>query len=430
MGTKIYDAELQFLTIAYATKVGLDDRGRVAAFDRDLRGRKESGLLPLLIYSVVAPCYSVFARQLVDPRDPLPISTFLSGAWCGPDGLGIPLSLEIRPQLLTADRGFAAWIAAQGVHLRPAPSNTSLVAFERSAQDVWFATQWRLDNEYSKPRKLDRANDAMRHYDLFTVPHHKLNSFARKTFEAWYRRERRFTHIGDYGGDWNVSVVTEREIPRPEPALVIDPAVETTAVHVEGLKEVVAMWPGGRGAFLREVGIRARDFNFWVNLRANLDPADFQHLRERLALEFDDDIAEFELGGGYLLNATTLRDVKAAYTVLSRGGDLLYAFELLGPSGEMARMRFLVFESQRGPANIILFGRGTPVERALNSRTLINLENPIQVPPEVWETVNYIIEGRDDFQRPEEIGKAFAAKHREWREQFEERDRFGGNWRR
>lgn len=53
MGTKIYDAETQFLTIAYAKDVGLDRQHRVVAFDAGENCREEAGLTALLVYSVV-----------------------------------------------------------------------------------------------------------------------------------------------------------------------------------------------------------------------------------------------------------------------------------------------------------------------------------------------------------------------------------------
>lgn len=61
---KIYDAEMQYLNVAYAKDVGLNKRRGVATFESDCITREDAGLRPLLVYSVVAPCYSVWARML------------------------------------------------------------------------------------------------------------------------------------------------------------------------------------------------------------------------------------------------------------------------------------------------------------------------------------------------------------------------------
>ena len=102
--SKIHDAELQYLTVAYAKTVGIDADGRVVTFDPDRISREAAKLSPLLIYSLAAPCYGVMYRQLVDRRAPVALGQFLAGVWAIEDGLGMPLRLELPAKLLALDR--------------------------------------------------------------------------------------------------------------------------------------------------------------------------------------------------------------------------------------------------------------------------------------------------------------------------------------
>jgi hypothetical protein len=412
VGTKIYDAETQFLTIAYAKDVGLDRQHRVVAFDANEYSRKEAGLTALLVYSVVAPAYSFYSRLLVDASSPVSISSFLAKAWSKEAGLGMPYSLEVKQQVLTADRGYTAWIRSHGVELVPPSSIKSIISFERSSLDVQIATWWgRGDNQAL--RKLDRANAAIQEYDIFSPRFSSRKSMETHTFEAWHARDMRFFVGKPLVTDWDAAVLVEKVRPRPSAELIVH-ADDDPAIFVEGIKEISAMWPGGRRAFFGGLTFSRKEFDFWVAGRANLDQSDFAQIRELANIDYRDEYDEWELGGGYLLMATTPSSVISAYDTLSHGGDLRFSFEVLGPLGELPALRFLVFASCCGMANIILFERGGPAEKALNERKLINLQDAVHAPLDVWETVTTIIEHRETFNEPGLVGAAFSVKHDEW----------------
>lgn len=419
MGTKIYDAETQFLTIAYAKDVGLDRQRRVVAFDAEEVSREEAGLTALLVYSVVAPAYSCFSRMLVDASSPVSISSFLAKAWSKEAGLGMPHLLEVKPRVLEADRGYATWIRSHGVRPAPPSSIKSITAFERSARDVRFAAQWRSEGHRDVPRTLERANAAIREYDIFSTLVGSRTSMEQHTFEVWNARERRFFVGNPLESDWDAAALVDKVPRRPSAELVVR-AGDDPAIFVDGIKEVVAMWPCGRRAFFNGLTLSQQEFDFWVAGRARLYQSDFTQIRELANISYRDEYDEWELDGGYLLMATTPRNVLNAYNTLSHGGDLRFAFEVLGPLGELPALRFLVFESWGGVANIILFERGGPAEKVLNDRDLINLQAAVHAPPDVWETVTSIVEHREQFKKPGKVGAAFSAKHDGWLIQMEQ----------
>jgi hypothetical protein len=423
MAHKIYDAEAQFLTIAYAKDVGLDRQNRVVYFDANEKSREEAGLSALLVYSVVAPAYTYYTRMLVAASSPMSISSLLAIVWSKKAGLGMPIMLEVKPQLLSADRGYATWIRSVGVELSSPPSLKSITAFERSSLDVWFAAQWRDEGE--APRRLDRANEAIQEYDIFSTNYHSRKSMEVHTFEVWNARDKCFFDGNPLETDWDASALAEKERPRPSAELIVH-ADDDPAIFVEGIKEISEMWPGGRRAFLGNLTLSKKEFDFWVAGRANLHQSDFEQMRELANIDYRDEYDEWELGGGYLLIATTSKNVISAYNTLSHGGDLRFSFEVLGPNGELPALRFLVFEPWGGTANIILFERGGSIEMALNERNLINLQDAVHAPPDIWKTVTTIVDFREKFDEPGKVGDAFSAKYDGWLSKMS-RGKFGFN---
>lgn len=126
MASKIYDAEMQILTVSFAKGIGLKDRGKVDSFDELAGSHADDGLSPLLVYSLVAPACRSYFRLLVDPANPVPLSQFLHDAWSPRMAWGMPLTLQVKASLLASDRGFASWVEQQGIelqlHRRPSPS--------------------------------------------------------------------------------------------------------------------------------------------------------------------------------------------------------------------------------------------------------------------------------------------------------------------
>lgn len=411
---KIYDAECQFLTVAFTKELGLDSNGRVTSFDPRDTDREEMGLGPLLVYNVVAPSFKRCFRMVVDARAPLALSFFLAAAWQSEVMLGMPMTLEVKPQLLRADLGFVGWIREQGISVVPPSSIKSINAFERVSQDLRFAVHWH-DSYRRRPRSFRMANEALLDHDRFCAPHHDQTSMGQHNFEMWDSREKRFFKGAPIPDDWSAAALLERPRSRPDPSLKVD--VDDDPAHVDGIKHVLAMWPNGRGAVLKELGVKAADFDFWVQERSHLYSDDFARLKELLNLEYHQHFEEWMMGGGYLLIAKQPKDVLWAYEALSHGGDLEFSFEIVGPRGEQLPTRFLVFSSWSGLSTIILFERGGAAEAVLESGKLVNLEAPRRASPEVWKDVAHVVEHQQTFASPEKIGAAFHRIHADWFEQ-------------
>lgn len=413
MGVRpIYDAETQYLTIAFAKAVGLDRQGCVVPFDPREWKRRDLQLAPLLVYSAVAPAYSQQVRMLVDPRKPVAVSRFLALAWSAKTLLGLPLTLQTKATLLSADKGYASWVKALGVDLIQAAAIKRINAFERTSLDVAFSSQWGHQGAPEECRPLDQANAAILAHDMFRAEiGAQRYSLEDHTYRAWLGRPKRFFDGPALDHDWDAAAIEERPIRGPKPDLA---AHGEEVMIVPGLEDVADMWPGGRRILLKDLEITARDFDFWLAGRAHLPAAGSARLEALLGITYLPVFDEWQMAGGHLLVATTVKQVKRAYDELSHGGDLRFSFEILGPAGEVPGMRCLVFASCGGFTNIVLFERGSTVEAALSGHCLINLQAPVRAPLGVWDTVTAIIRDWREFETPGEMGIAFEAKHSRW----------------
>lgn len=415
---KVYDAEQQFLTVALAKGIGLSPGGVVHALD-DVESLSEAGLRPLLVVSLVAPAYCSYLRTLVDPSNPVAISGFLQNAWSSEMEFGMPLSLSIKESLLAADRGFAAWVRAQGIEI-VLPANTkSINAFERTSRDVSHPATWCPDAGVSPkdyPRSLQDCNEGLLYHDRFIIGSalHIQYSMDQHTYMAWRRRELRYCLGAPVADDWDASVIQRKESARPRTGFAVARSDDVDTLQVDGIKDLVAMWPGGSAAFFKGLSVTKRDFDFWASGRAHLTEEEIREVFTRAGVRYDEEIDDFQLSSGYLLQATTKGNVSALYTELSHGGDIEWAFEVRGPSGEIPPMRIAVFGHCGGLPNILLFERGSKAETVLDSRALINFGHPIMVPSEVWEDVLSIIASKDTYLDPTSVGEVFFMRHGAW----------------
>lgn len=417
MAAKIYNAEMQYLTIAYAKDVGLDNLNRVVWFDHRSLTHHDAGLAPLLVYSVVAPAFKVYIRKLVDTRKPISISEFLSYAWSDNLALGAPLSLEVKKDLLKADSGYCDWLNGVGVQVLATSSIKSIVAFERSSLDVWFGVHWAIefDRDYDKSVELNVANDGLSSYDVFSANHASRFSMEQLHFDAWRKQEKRFIAKAAIADDWDTGVVVKKERAMPNPELALD-VTELPLLHVEGLKELVAMWPGGRREFFRDLNAKAKDFDFWVAGRSDISEDDFEEIKRRAVINYSDRIDDWVLGGSYLLEARTRKQAIEIYELLSHGGEVHASYEIVGPDGELSSHRFLYLATNIDGLHIILFERGKPVENSLSEKHLFCFSGAVRAPMHVWESVKYIVDKRANFLNPAILGSVFYAEHREWLE--------------
>ncbi|CAN7782453.1 hypothetical protein LJR175_008218 [Variovorax sp. LjRoot175] len=419
MSAKIHDAETQFLTIAVAKDIGLDQKGLVAQFDALNATRAELGLQPILIYSVVAPAFSRYVRMLVDARRPIPISQFLENAWSKEVNLGMPMSVQAKASLLANDLGFVSWIESLGIAVVPAASINCANAFERASQKLQASIQWNSHRYTAKPVALDAANASLLDHDAFSA----FVGGARKSmyqynYKSWDAREKSFSTRASIANDWNAAAIVEHPRTKLDPELKVRRYERRNSVP--GINDVLSLWPKGRTVVLKDLNIRAQDFDLWIQGRCHLHPESFARLVEMLDLEFsdaayvDDDV--WEMGGGYLLVATSHARTVSAYDVLSHGGNLRFAFEVVGTSGERLASRVLLFAPWRGPTTIVLFARGTPVEKLLDERGRFDLQEPDRAPPEVWASIRKIVDRQLDFDIPGRVGSEFESAHAEWLE--------------
>jgi hypothetical protein len=413
MGKKIYDADLQLLTIAYAKDIGLDESGYIEGFNSNAVRHADVGLAPILVYSVVAPAYSVFARRLVDPRDPLSISAFLAWAWSSQSALSIPNSLEVKQRLIEADRGYRKWLDACEITISTPSSVKSLTAFERVSLDVRFAVQWGDVQRKGQSRSLEMANNAIREYDVFRASMAQSYSMDQLTYEAWRDRDKRYFNGACLNEDWDMRVIPEVATERA-PEMGMPGAGDLVPVLSTCLNELVDMWPGGKKPLFKQLGITQKEFKLWTQGGRDLSQAVRSRLFHKLNFIHDPLAEEWELGGGYLLVASKQRATSKVYDDLAHGGDLRFSVELLGPHGEMASHRFLIFQSWGGDANIILFKRGGPEEKWLTESCLINFGGPVYSTPAVWASVNEVVETCNRLQAPEVVATLFAEMHEGW----------------
>lgn len=414
MTAKIYDAEMHYLTVAYAKDVGLTRRGLVVAWDSWQASREEAELEPLLVYSLVSPAYGQRFRLLVDPLEPVALSKFLSSTWSARAELGLPLTLEVKSSLLRADHGFGQWVVSHGVALREATAIKSINAFERTAHDLQHALTWPIGPGVGfgiLPRSLDDCNTALHHHDRLHFHVMDRTSMVQYTYRAWQAQEKRYCSLAPLEHDWDAAQIVERPLHQPRPGLALRDGERP--ISVEGIRDLVAMWPGAASGFLADTGLRKRDFDAWASGRSHLSLDELDSILDRANVQGAED-GGWELGGGYLLKATSPMQVRRLYDVLSRGGYLSFAFELLGPDGEVPPMRFVVFEACDRLTNVLLFERGGVTERLIDERYLMGLPNAVHTPRAVWDTVLSIIAKSGEMTQPGDVGRTFYIEHGQW----------------
>lgn len=416
--SKIYDAEMQYLNVAFAKDVGLNAGGCVEVFESDRITREDAGLRPLLIYSITAPCYGVKARLLVDAAAPISISEFLSKAWSAPHCIGMPQSLEMESVIFNNDQGFVAWCQAQGVECKPAVSVKSLRALARSAQRLRLALSFKhLDSTSNAATPLAVANESLHYYDHISIAlsFGYRKSFEQMTFDAWLARGQPFLD-GDFkSNDWNAESLIEPVKALPKPQFVALQNDEDAPLHVHGLKELVAMWPGGRRAFFSDLETTARDFDHWISGRAHLPRRAMFELLDKAGAAFDDRFDGYIIKGGQVLIGKTPKGVDLVYSEISNGGDLEYAFEILPPTGKTLPMRSLVFGAWGGRTTLILIPQESKnLGKLLDSRSLINQTAPRTATPAVMTTLCQIIAHCDQLESPKDIGFKFGQEHMSW----------------
>lgn len=415
---KIHNAEMQYLTVAFAKSVGKAADGSVETFDSNSCSREEAGLRPLLIYSITAPYYGVRARMLVDAAFPAPITEFLATAWSCAHGIGMPQTLEMEAALLQADTGFVSWCRDHGVLCEPAQSEKSMRALARSAQELAWPITFRAGERCKKASSLAAANSSLRNHDVFAIERAgaRNTSMVQMTFEAWLGRGQPFLKGKGVADDWAIDRLKEkpRQLPLPR-RIDRDPDSEEYGCEVPGLKEIIEMWPGGRRAFFRGTGVTARDFDYWAVGRGHLFPQEAHDVKWKAGAREKVFPRCWVLRGGNLLVGRTAKGTLTVWKELLCEDDLQYAFEALAPAGMQFAMRVLIMGMAGGKATLILLPRdGGPLEALVDGRSLPCLGEPRQASVDAFEDLLTVVEHCEDYEKPEQIGWEFGDVHRSW----------------
>jgi hypothetical protein len=380
---------------------------------------EQNGLRPVLVYTLVLPPYDQYWRRLVDPNQPVSLSSFLAEAWGDPRGFGMPMTVEAKNDLVKLDGGFVEWIKSQGVDVRLPQNPKQFSGREVEASRVWHpASLFRTRVDGVEGMHL-RNECLSLHREFEDVAFMSRNSskFA-LAYGAFSSRERRLCSSPSMENDWQVS-----EFPAYKPSKQPDPnltGMEDEWIHspvfVAAAGPIIRQWPGGKSAALKKLGIKCSDFDFWTSGRARLKPGQVELLAELLNADISKG-SDFgrrycDLRGGLLLIGKSKRDLRDAYEDLSHGGDVRAAFEILGPEGQTAELRFLYVEPWGGGANIILFKPDLHIE--LVHQHFINIQAPVRVPSVIWKDVELIVKGAWDSEDPKTLATYFGATYGAW----------------
>lgn len=123
----------------------------------------------------------------------------------------------------------------------------------------------------------------------------------------------------------------------------------------------------------------------------------------------------FQANGPYLLAATTEKDTSACFDLLSHGGDLMYAQEILPRIGAQdATHRYLLFAPCFDPPSLMIFEVGGAAEQLLDAPdALINYEGQARVDHRFYDgvaTIAGLIE-TTDYDLAFTLWQSFVAHH-------------------
>lgn len=421
MPKKIYDVEMQYLTVGYAKNIGLNAAGLVQRYDAKNTSLEEEGLAPILLYSAIHPAYAIHYRKVCAAATPMAITEFLREAWDERDKEGQPLRIEIKPSLLSADQGFVAWLKDIGVQCTAVQDHKPINAHENTSQNVAIhietANRCLTGTYIDRPVSVEYMNKGLRldyrcQLEYFGGSNYSMDTH---TFEEWCLRDRNYTHAEPLKQDWDASTLKMPVVKRPKEHLRIDNLECETWTPPEGLKEVLAMWPGGRKRLLAQVGVSAKDIDFWLACEAGLPPGVMGRLMEKVGFSYNHEYGEWSLSEGTLLVADTPRAAKEVVDVTTGGGDVELAYEALGPVGSPELpMRVYLHRGYSTSLSMMLFRRGSPVAKLLDKNKLWQTSEPLRVPQDVWNDIVSIVGCCEDLESPRAAINLFEIAHSEW----------------
>jgi hypothetical protein len=400
---KLYDPGLQYLVITQLKNAGLGDEGKVVFFDDAESSGRVLGLRPILLYALVRPIEKQYFKRLVDSGAPESISSFLQRAWSFKGGVPLPDRLESKASLLEADKGFLSWVENRGVTMAPAASLKTLVGFERAAQEVRVHIEWTTDGyrDRSLALPLAEANPTLERslesHNVITRDSYVSNdNIAASRAAPWRHLDPDDTDT--LSDDWD-STHLKVQAPQPRADAWRCKPDEELNFYVSGAKDVITLWPGGRGAFAKQAGVTRLELDNWLSERSHFPTGAIYRAEGLLNVNFVRDYDDYVYEGALILVANGRKATRAAYEELSHGGDLCCAVEIVGPSDVPCTHRFLYLEAWGSQGNIIIFKSDGPESSLLDDGSLINLMEPLEATPEAWAEVLLI------------VGSVFAGRH-------------------
>lgn len=172
------------------------------------------------------------------------------------------------------------------------------------------------------------------------------------------------------------------------PLLIADAeALERGASQAEVLelrrcvKPLIDCWPGGTATAASAVSIAKTRMEAFLSGDGELDRVEMNRIQQFFSID-EDRRGYPEATGSYLLQARKAISVKAAYEMLSSGGDLQFSSELL-PMRAAAdpSWRFLLFWAHGQKPSLIMFPRGDKVTNLIEPtpQRLINMNDAVTV---------------------------------------------------
>jgi len=421
MAGTIIDPGLQYLSIIYLPNAGLGAHGRVHFFqdlDEDLQSM---GLRPLLLYNLVKPSIKRYYRILVDPSKPLlPISRFLATAWT--ESFNVADRLEVRKNLISADKGFASWLENQGVQLSEVVSTKSLAGFDRTSRTLSHHADWDLpfEERYTgHPLPLETVNAGIKKWDEFdaAMSSNKVHYDVMFAHEKHPQRFLTADTLVATSVDWDIGCIPLPASRRVSSRLRIHDD-EVSNLNVPHAKEIISMWASGKRVFAEMAGLTLKDLNNWLADICHCPSHAKGQITKLLMLEFDSEYREWNFMGGHLLLANGRKNTLEAYSALTNGGDTRMAMEIVSPNGLVATHRVLFMEAWGCLGSIILLKTDGPEAALLDNGSFINLQPPVNATHEVWIDLLKMI---DTYPLPESCLSTltFIKRHEEWLDQFE-----------
>lgn len=385
------------------------------------------GLSPLLLYALSIPGTAI-RRMTFTPLDqPQALYATVHRLWAQEEmGFrGCPNALMLSRQVAASSFALGDRLALDGVEMIVANKGDKVSgAALRSAQQdaMWLGTTLANSRRIDTLARLEEVAAARHRIDVeigmtkgqrqeqwAALPCRRLSISSGGEKMDWspgswmYSWEAnlppvsqpRCFYTGDYDG--KVWLLTGGGSPALEGGTEEDELSEglegpggNDQVVVALAKDLVACWPNSAAEIARSIGITARDLKWFLDGKAGLNESVRSELLSVLGIEWREygRDGSYEASGPRVLVAKAVGAATRIYDEMSHGGDLTFSFEVVPEKGQPdPSWRYLLFQSYGGPANIMMFERGSRAAEMLNDKSFINFEGVRQVSSRLYRSV-------------------------------------------